>query len=232
MAKVALLRTAEEVFAAHGLEDAKVEEISRKAGLSKGSFYLHFASKEEAFKQVVEGFLARFSSMVISPDAHTHLPTSAAAIYEFVVAEDLALFEFLWQNRDFVRIVEGCHGDFAYMVEGFTQTMVDASKKWIEYWQRAGIMRREVDPDVAAVMINGAYQALANVMMAQKKRPPLETWIEEAVSLFFVGMGTPAMIEAGISRQKKRKNMTSESTLTRRPRKAARSTRPRARGSL
>lgn len=232
MAKVALLRTAEEVFAAHGLEDAKVEEISRRAGLSKGSFYLHFESKEEAFKQVVESFLARFSSMVLTPDGHSQMPTTAEQTFDFVVAQDLTLFEFLWQNRDFVRIIDGCRGEFLYMMEGFTSTMVDASKQWIEHWQKAGVMRREVDPDVAAILINGAYQALAHVMMAQKRRPPLEAWVEETVTVFFVGMGTPTMVEAGIARQRRRKKPLSEVLLTRRPRKSARGTRHRVRGSL
>ena len=59
MAPVALLRTAEEVFAEKGLEGARVEEIARRAKVSKGAFYLHFESKEEAFREVVESFLAR-----------------------------------------------------------------------------------------------------------------------------------------------------------------------------
>jgi AcrR family transcriptional regulator len=232
MAKIALLRGAEEVFAAHGLEDAKVEEISRRAGLSKGSFYLHFESKEEAFKQVVEGFLARFSSMVVEPDDRSQLPVGPDETLSFVMAEDLTLFEFLWQNRDVVSIVDSCHGDFSYMLEGFHRTMIDASKKWLEHWKKVGVLRREVDVDVAAVLVNGAYQSLARMMMAQKHRPPLEAWIEETVTLFFVGMGAPATIEAAIARQKKRKATVSEIIVTRRPRKRPKPSRQRVRGSL
>ncbi|MEO8877136.1 MAG: helix-turn-helix domain-containing protein, partial [Polyangiaceae bacterium] len=55
-AKIALLRSAEVVFAERGLTSARIEEITKRAGLSKGAFYLHFESKEVAFRQVVESF--------------------------------------------------------------------------------------------------------------------------------------------------------------------------------
>ena len=45
MAKVSLLRAAEEVFAENGLDAAKVEDIARRAGLSKGAVYLYFKAR-------------------------------------------------------------------------------------------------------------------------------------------------------------------------------------------
>ena len=148
------------------------------------------------------------------------------------MSEDLTLFEFLWQNRDIVQIVESCHGEFSYMLEGFYGTMIDASKRWLDHWKRVGILRKEVDVDVSAVLVNGAYQSLARMLMMQKKRPPLEAWIEETVTLLFVGMGTPPTIEAALARQRRRKSAVSDSMVTRRPRKRLKTTRHRARGSL
>lgn len=45
--RAALLDAATEVLRARGVEAATVEEITTAAGVSKGSFYLHFASKDE-----------------------------------------------------------------------------------------------------------------------------------------------------------------------------------------
>ena len=53
----ALLDAARDEFARHGLERARVEDVSRRAGVSKGAFYLHFRSKEEAFEQIVQRFI-------------------------------------------------------------------------------------------------------------------------------------------------------------------------------
>jgi AcrR family transcriptional regulator len=43
-----LLEAAAEVFAQRGYADASAEAISREAGMSKATFYEHFANKEEA----------------------------------------------------------------------------------------------------------------------------------------------------------------------------------------
>src|SRR3954447_12182836 len=43
-----LLQAAAEVFARSGYSEASAEAISREAGMSKATFYEHFANKEEA----------------------------------------------------------------------------------------------------------------------------------------------------------------------------------------
>src|SRR5438128_6388636 len=43
-----LLEAAAEVFARKGYAEASAEAISREAGMSKATFYEHFANKEEA----------------------------------------------------------------------------------------------------------------------------------------------------------------------------------------
>ena len=48
-ARMRLLEAARRIFIEHGLDRAKVEDITREAGLSKGAFYLHFKTKDDAF---------------------------------------------------------------------------------------------------------------------------------------------------------------------------------------
>jgi AcrR family transcriptional regulator len=47
-------------FSAHGLKKTNVEEIARAAGISKGAFYLFYASKEALFMDVMEQAEERF----------------------------------------------------------------------------------------------------------------------------------------------------------------------------
>ena len=42
-----------EVFAEKGFAAAKLDEIARRAGVSKGTLYLYFKDKEELFRAVV-----------------------------------------------------------------------------------------------------------------------------------------------------------------------------------
>jgi AcrR family transcriptional regulator len=48
-----LIDAAIEVFAERGYQGASIEEVIRRAGLSKGTFYFNFANKEELFAAVV-----------------------------------------------------------------------------------------------------------------------------------------------------------------------------------
>src|SRR5512141_750716 len=43
------------VFGEHGLAGARLEDIAKRAGVSKGTIYLYFANKEELFREVVRG---------------------------------------------------------------------------------------------------------------------------------------------------------------------------------
>jgi AcrR family transcriptional regulator len=42
------------LFEAHGLRKTSVDDITRAAGISKGAFYLFYASKEELFLEIME----------------------------------------------------------------------------------------------------------------------------------------------------------------------------------
>lgn len=53
-----LIDAALEVFSEHGFNAAKLDEIARRAGVSKGTIYLYFPSKEELFKAVVNDIIA------------------------------------------------------------------------------------------------------------------------------------------------------------------------------
>jgi AcrR family transcriptional regulator len=48
-----------EVFAEKGYADARIEEVARRAGVSKGLTYLYFRTKEELFKAVVRSVVVR-----------------------------------------------------------------------------------------------------------------------------------------------------------------------------
>src|SRR6187455_782508 len=48
-----IIDAALEVFGERGLAGARLEDIARRAGVSKGTIYLYFSNKEELFREVV-----------------------------------------------------------------------------------------------------------------------------------------------------------------------------------
>lgn len=60
--RVLLLDAAATVFARHGFNGARMEDVAREAGVAKGLLYRHFASKEELFGALMVERGADFTS--------------------------------------------------------------------------------------------------------------------------------------------------------------------------
>ena len=52
--KTMILEKAFELFRKNGYTDTKVEDITKKLGISKGSFYTYFKTKEELLCELLE----------------------------------------------------------------------------------------------------------------------------------------------------------------------------------
>jgi TetR/AcrR family transcriptional regulator len=75
-----LLEAALDLFVEKGFAATRAEEVARRAGVSKGTLFLYFQSKEELFKAVVQDNLSRCArrrrggrSKALAPNCR-HLP--------------------------------------------------------------------------------------------------------------------------------------------------------------
>ncbi len=60
-----ILAAAFEVFAAHGYEAARIDDVARQAGIAKGTIYLYFPNKDRLFQAVVRTLIPkRFDVLV------------------------------------------------------------------------------------------------------------------------------------------------------------------------
>jgi AcrR family transcriptional regulator len=67
-----IMAGAREVFLAHGFDAASMGEIARTAGVSKGTLYVYFDSKEQLFQAIVTEECARQAEQVFSLDPADH----------------------------------------------------------------------------------------------------------------------------------------------------------------
>src|SRR4029453_17052427 len=63
-----------EVFAEKGFAAAKLDEIARRAGVSKGTLYLYFEDKEQLFRAVVRDTVAPNIAAVRGPVMPADIP--------------------------------------------------------------------------------------------------------------------------------------------------------------
>lgn len=202
-AKLALLRAAEQAFAQRGIAGARVEDIAKVAGLSKGAFYLHFESKEAALEQIVQTWLARCASLFAEPSDYPDTPVDPDAVLDFCIERDVQLWEFLWQTRTTMRILHLCLGEYAHMFEAFRSEMQRRNRQWLDRWRQDGLIRAETDAELAAALMSGAYEQLSLNMIKSEQCPPLERWLEFAQETFVRAFGTSELV-AALERRNKR----------------------------
>jgi AcrR family transcriptional regulator len=82
-----VLDAAAEVFARRGYQRATIDEIAREAGLSKGSVYWNFASKEELFGALLEERIDRPLGAVMEMSRDTPQEQPSAGSVDAAVAQ-------------------------------------------------------------------------------------------------------------------------------------------------
>jgi len=72
-----LIAVATRLFAAQGYEDTSIDAVLREAGVSRGSLYHHFASKEALFEAVLEDVEAKVGERTLAATADADGPVAA-----------------------------------------------------------------------------------------------------------------------------------------------------------
>ena len=193
----ALLDAAREEFARVGVDGARVEDVARRAGISKGAFYLHFATKDDAFREIVQRLLGALEDHVrrrhdleerMERDARGG-PDRLVALFEAECQVDLDLLELLWRHRQIIAVVDGA-GPRRYrdLLADFRRRMRALLASRITERQRAGVLRDDVDPDVFADIVVGAYEDLSRRMADMREKPDLARWSRSLLVVLYEGI--------------------------------------------
>lgn len=62
-------KVARDLFIAHGFEGVSIDEIARRAHVSKPTIYAHFGDKEQLFRHILETACTRLIAPLVSQDA-------------------------------------------------------------------------------------------------------------------------------------------------------------------
>jgi AcrR family transcriptional regulator len=197
----ALIEAARDEFARRGVEGARVEDIARRAGVSKGAFYLHFHSKEGVFREILQRFLGVLADYAVRRedliDARAITAPDFRSILERECASDVELLEALWRNRKIVAALDGAvMGPAAPLVHDFRRRMRSLVAARIEDRQRDGTLRTDLDPHALGDIILGAYEAFARRMVDLKEKPDLASWARVFQVSFYEGTLAPGVHSA------------------------------------
>jgi AcrR family transcriptional regulator len=193
-AKEALVACARAEFARRGLIGARIEDITAACGVSKGSFYLHFASKEALFGELVGAFIGllaqcgeqRQRGMAVFFAEHGVVTRRDVEernqrygrFLEMETAEDLRVLEHMWAYRDVVGVLlRGAQGTkFEGAIWEITDREIDRIKENFNRFQCEHACRTDVPPEIFGSLIVGTYVLLGMRMSRMTEKPDLAGW--------------------------------------------------------
>jgi AcrR family transcriptional regulator len=184
-----------QVFAEQGFARARLEDVARRAGVTKGTIYLYFDSKEALFRAVVRAKVG--SSVTMGEQFVASFRDSAVELLG-------AFIRRYWSSlRDpatarLVRLTFAELGNFPDLFRFYLDEVVDRVHRLIKTIIERGVAAgefRAVDPDFAA----RALQALCvHLAQAQRQRhagagqPPADDRIVAGIiDLYLNGLAAP-----------------------------------------
>ena len=182
-----ILGAATEAFAELGYTAASVREICGRVGASPNAINYHFGSKEELYREIIEGFAS--GQLGLTSRMLTNPPRSAE---DFEVRLELFFVEVLHlylENRDTVRIL---YREFEQLVphgpDGVVSKLFktnDAISAFVAQGIERGFVGNDVDPDIVAGLLflwHGS-QKLFDFPAPAHEAPPFVTYVAGGIEL-------------------------------------------------
>ena len=181
-----ILDAALRAFVRGGYHGTQVEDVIREAGVARGTFYLHFASKHDVFAALVDQTLGVFL------DARPPIPERAA----FRTAADVErrlgevytrLFETFHRHRALGRLLfeeaVGVDKGFAERLERHFRIWHERVRAAMRILQERGLVRRDLDVDVSADLVLGMVERLARRHLFQERSPDVARLVSAMVAM-------------------------------------------------
>ena len=145
------------MFGERGLAAARLEDVAKRAGLSKGTIYLYFPNKEELFREMVR------HSVVSAIEQREQQISAAAGTASEVLTEYLRSYWKFIRSEPFAPLFRLIHAEihnFPDLARFYADEVVARSKRLLTTIITRGIESgefRRIDPVVAARMLTAPF---------------------------------------------------------------------------
>lgn len=186
---VRILHQAREHFFAHGYSACTMDELAVELGMSKKTLYVHFRSKDEILRAVLEQLGAEVRAEADALFANRHL-NFAEKLRGFAEG----MFERLSHlnprtPRELQRFAPQLHQQ---LVEIRQRNIPYVFGRFIEEGQIAGKVRTDINAAFAVEFFLQAMQGLMQSGALDRHRIAPQDLVPRAIDLFFGGLLTPA----------------------------------------
>ncbi|MHB8511140.1 MAG: TetR/AcrR family transcriptional regulator [Actinomycetota bacterium] len=148
-----LVEAAEEVFGEGSYDEASIVEITRRAGVSQGTFYLYFPSKLDIFREVVSdlGHQLRRRLALAVEGASTRSEIERRGL--------IAFFDFVTAHPELYRIIRQSEFVDRESFKNHYRRLAAGYKEGLRKAMASGEVR-DIDPEVLAYSLMGVSEIL------------------------------------------------------------------------
>lgn len=154
-----LLEAAVHVFQQKGFHESRIEDIIAEAGIGKGTFYLHFKSKEEAFMALLDRFFGEVQETLDWVSANLKAGSSLGDLFQ---EEADRVFATLERHERTARLLfrdgRSAGPEVRKRIDLFYDQLLGSSKATLAAAQALGMLSPQLNAEVASVVIVGAIE--------------------------------------------------------------------------
>jgi AcrR family transcriptional regulator len=151
-----ILGHARKLFAERGYHLVSVGDIIERAGVARGTFYLHFPSKRTIFDELIDGLFAQLNQRV----RRIEIGAGAAPPVDQMRENVMRVVELLLEERDLTRILlreTGADEEFDRKMNEFYSRLLARIEGGIRLGQTMNLVR-SCEPHITAACVLGSVK--------------------------------------------------------------------------
>ncbi|MEV8593415.1 TetR/AcrR family transcriptional regulator [Streptomyces sp. NPDC052013] len=190
----ALVAAARRIFERDGYLDARIVDIAAEAGVATGSFYTHFASKEEVFAAVLARLQDEMLHAGVSDGGDSDGDGDRKDLWRGVEDANRAYLESYRRNAALMAAMEQAAAvdpRFLRLRLERSRVFIDRSAAAITRLQQSGLADPELDPDITARALSAMVSRLAYATFALGESVPFDQLVETVNRLWTNALRIP-----------------------------------------
>ncbi|GAA3466707.1 TetR/AcrR family transcriptional regulator [Nonomuraea roseola] len=184
--RAALLEAGREAFEEQGYDAVRVDDVCARAGVSHGTFYTYFDSKESLFGEVAGSVVGEmFAASMVGP-------TVPDDPYARVEAANRLYLRAWAANSRLVRMLEHAattDDRFGRLLLELREVFVRRGAEGLRRLQEQGLADRDLDPRLTAIMLGGMVEHFAHVWLDLGERADEATAVDHLTRLWARAIG-------------------------------------------
>lgn len=190
-APIRIIEAALEEFAEHGIDGARVDQIVKRAGVSKQLFYYYFESKDEVYKLVLEDAAEHAINLILGQDYNQPIAEDAVRHFFTIIFDQYMDMPFLIKFTVDQDYHNGAHISGRNKLRSLLPVLVDRLCAIIARGAAQGEFRPDVNTDffytATMLMLRGCFVSSSTAALMEDlhldRRESLIAWRENCIEL-------------------------------------------------